>query len=232
MLEDKSQASLSLRNKGDLYPVQMTFKDRLKRARKAVDCTQQEVADALDVSPHAVSGWERGEAMPEPDKLPLLAKRLGRSVDWLLDGREPARDLSSEDVAASIGKPPRRMIRVKGYVGAGGQAHYYAVDPGDLGEIEGGGRATDQTVALVIIGASLGKFFDHWHVLYDDVRSPVTEDLIGELCVAGLADDRVLVKKIQRNGRGFDLLSNAESEPPIKNVKIEWAAKVTDLRRG
>lgn len=186
-----------------------------------------------------------------PGKQAGLAKRLGGKISqsvisrWL-DGVEPKGknyeriigvahetgiigDIRSEDVAASLDKPPRHMVKVKGYVGAGSQAHYYAVDPGDLGEIEGDDKTTDQTLALVIIGKSLGKFFDHWYVFYDDVRSPITEDLIGELCVVGLADDRVLIKKIRRNGTAFDLISNAESEAPIKNVKIEWAAKVKNI---
>lgn len=143
-------------------------------------------------------------------------------------------DVRSEDVAASLPAPPRKqMAKVVGYVGAGGQAHYYAVDPGDLGEIEAPERATPETVAVVIIGRSLGKFFHGWYVFYDDVRSPVTDDLIGELCVVGLDDDRILIKKIQRARDGsFDLISNSDDEPPIRGVAIEWAAKVLDLRRG
>ncbi|ACI92681.1 putative phage repressor [Afipia carboxidovorans OM5] len=71
--------------------------------------------------------------------------------------------------------------------------------------------------------------FDRWLVYYDDVRSPVTHDLIGRLCVVGLNDDRILVKKIKRaktEGR-FDLLS--ETEPPIEGVQVEWAARVKQL---
>lgn len=210
-----------------------TLGARITQAREGAGLSQTALGKSLGITRSAVSQWESGDTEPTPEKLRGIAMETGVNYDWLATGRGAASaDIRSEDVAASLDKKPRRMVRVKGYVGAGGLAHYYAVDPGDLGEIEGGGIATDQTVALVIIGGSLGSFFDRWHVLYDDVRSPVTDDLIGELCVVGLADDRVLVKKIQRNGRGFDLHSNAESEAPIRNVKIDWAAKVTDLRRG
>ena len=124
------------------------------------------------------------------------------------------------------------MVKLKGYVGAGSEGHFYAVAQGDLGEVEAPDTATDKTVALEIIGSSLGKFFDRWLVFYDDVRSPITDDMIGQLCVVGLSDDRVLIKKVLRNGaRGkFDLLSNNDTEEPIKAVKIEWAALVTELR--
>lgn len=78
------------------------FKDRLKRARTEArpKITQADVGGALGVSPQAVSGWERGENMPEPDKLPKLAKMVGKSVDWLLEGdvaqlKQPASSLSA-----------------------------------------------------------------------------------------------------------------------------------------
>jgi hypothetical protein len=52
-----------------------------------------------------------------------------------------------------------------------------------------------------------------------------TSDQIGRLCVVGLSDDRVLVKKIRRGSDGlYDLLSNTEG--PIRGVTIDWAARV------
>jgi hypothetical protein len=70
-----------------------------------------------------------------------------------------------------------------------------------------------------------------WLVFYDDVRSPVTDDLVGWPCVVGLTDDRILVKKIIRNRRGgYDLLSNSVSDDPIEDAKIEWAALVKFMR--
>lgn len=206
----------------------MVFKDRLKKARKELDLRQREIAAAAGVTVQAVSGWERGEDMPEPDKLPLIARRLGTSVDWLLEGRASA--FSSEDVSADMDGPPGRTLRVKGYVGAGGEAHYYAVNQGDLDALPAHASDPPQAVAVEIMGTSLGQFFDRWYAVYNDVRSPVTDDLIGRLCVVGLEDDRILIKKIQRNGKNFDLISNSEAEKPIKNIKIAWAAKVIDVR--
>ncbi len=47
--------------------------------------------------------------------------------------------------------------------------------------------------------------------------------------MVGLSDDRVLVKKIRKAANGlFDLLS--EREEPIRDVSIEWAAVVTDMK--
>lgn len=78
----------------------------------------------------------------------------------------------------------------------------------------------------------LGKLLNKWYVFYDDVRRPVTPDLIGELCVVGLANGQILVKGIEKNHQPghYDLVSNDEREPKIVGVKIEWAAKVKEMR--
>lgn len=187
---------------------------------------QEGLADLLDVDQPQISRWLSGSKPNGTNFSNILALARDRGV---ID------DVRSEDVAESIDIGPKRMISVKGYVGAGSEISIYNVaHAGELDTIEASDRDTDQTVALRIIGSSLGKFFNRWYVCYDDVRSPVTDDLVGELCVVGLSDDRVFIKKIARHARTkrFDLLSNAENEPPIENVSIEWAAKVTDLRPG
>jgi len=55
--------------------------------RKAMNMTQTELADKMDVSFQAVSNWERGNSMPDISKLPQLAALLGCTVDELLDGK-------------------------------------------------------------------------------------------------------------------------------------------------
>ena len=141
-------------------------------------------------------------------------------------------DVRSEDVAADLTEPVRaRTVKLKGYVGAGSLAHFYALSDNDFEEVEAPLSSTDQTVAVEIKGTSFGPLMDSWLVYYDDVRSPITEDMIGKICVVGLSDDRILIKKIVRDGRGgFNLKSNSESEPDILDVDIEWAAKVTDMK--
>jgi phage repressor protein C with HTH and peptisase S24 domain len=54
-----------------------------KRLRPKV--TQAELAEVLGVTPQAVSGWERGDSSPEGAKIPVIAKTLKVSTDWLHD---------------------------------------------------------------------------------------------------------------------------------------------------
>jgi transcriptional regulator with XRE-family HTH domain len=57
---------------------------RIRRQREKRGLTQNDVAHALQLSPQAVSKWERGENAPDIALLVPLAKLLGVSIDWLM----------------------------------------------------------------------------------------------------------------------------------------------------
>lgn len=60
---------------------------RIKERREALGLTRVQVADRMGVSKVAVRKWETGMAMPNADKLPVLADLLGCTIDALY-GRE------------------------------------------------------------------------------------------------------------------------------------------------
>lgn len=129
---------------------------------------------------------------------------------------------------AALAIEPPRTIQIVGHVGAGGEA-FFDCGQGPFGEIDAPDGATDATVAVEIRGTSLGELFDRWIIFYDDRREPVTPDLLGKLCVIGLADERIVVKKLKRGHRRdrFDLMSNV-GEPMYDQVVI-WAARVKQM---
>src|SRR5262249_49399503 len=115
---------------------------------------------------------------------------------------------------------------------AGATAHFYDVPQAHLDEITPPVGLAENTAAVEIRGDSLGPFFNRWYVFYDDVRRPVTPDLIGQLCVVGLPDGRILIKQIQRGAsEGLYSLYSA-TEKPIPDVPVEWAARVNVISRG
>lgn len=223
----KSQDRLSLHDQAALYPVGMAFKDRFKAALKAKKMRQVTLADALGLTPQAISGWVRGETKPDRDKLPAVAEKLGTTIDWLMakDG-----DVSSEDVAASLEPDPPRKLKVKGYIGADSKAGFYALADDAYTEIDAQRGDPPNAAALEILGTSAGRWMNRWYAVYTEITETVTDDMIGQPCVVWLSDDRVLVKEVRRNGKRFDLFSNDPTEPPIKNVKIIQAAKVISMR--
>jgi transcriptional regulator with XRE-family HTH domain len=194
----------------------------LKAAMERLELKQEGLASRLGVDQPQISRWLKG-SKPNGENFGLILA-LARNAGVIEDVR-------SEDVAADLFNLPKsRTVKLKGYVGAGSQAHFYALSDEDFEEVEAPLSATDQTVAVEIKGTSFGPLMDSWIVYYDDVRSPITEDLVGKICVVGLADDRILIKKIVSDKKGgFNLKSNSD-EPDILNVDIEWAARVTDMK--
>ncbi|RAI33737.1 hypothetical protein CH340_11355 [Rhodoplanes serenus] len=153
------------------------------------------------------------------------AERYGKafkvSSGWILYGE-------GEGIAPESGKVA--SVPLVGYVGAGAEAHLFGEAQGPFDEVDAPDDATEETVAVEIRGESLGSFFDQWLVFYDDVKSPMHQSLVGKLCVVGLVDGRILIKKVKRGERRglYTLLS--QFEPPIYDVQIEWAAKVKTMR--
>ena len=58
--------------------------ENLKALRKSKDWTQEEVAEAVGVSPQSVSKWERGDTYPDITLLPALANLYKVSVDTII----------------------------------------------------------------------------------------------------------------------------------------------------
>lgn len=75
----------------------LNFSERLRRFRQARKLTQQELADALGVSNKTVSRWETDGGYPDVDLLVPLARKLGVTVDDLLDKDRPVRQMDRTD---------------------------------------------------------------------------------------------------------------------------------------
>lgn len=146
-----------------------------------------------------------------------LAPVLHANVNWLLNG-------DGDDGHTSDSVP------VVGYVSAGAELALYDQGQGPFDYVAPPRDSKPTTVAAAVRGSSLGPLLDEAIIFYDDVRSPVTPDLHGKMCVVGLEDGRVVVKQLMPGDSGrFHLISNS-SEPPLFNETVAWAAKVTDIR--
>ena len=208
--------------------------ERLRIARERRFKSARAAGKAIGIPVSTYGAHERAESPGGrdygPDEAKRYARRFGVTPEWLLTGRAPGPDEQPFDPdAPDVSSAPK--VRVVGYVGAGSAAHLYDVAQGDLDEVAWPEGTPESTVAVEIRGNSLGPFLNCWLVFYDDVRRPVTPDLIGELCVVGLEDGRILVKQVQR-GRAeglFNLISSTEK--PILDVAIQWAAKVNSISR-
>ena len=79
------------------------FARRIREYRERRHLSQREVANLLQVSPQAVSKWERGENAPDIGLLVRLSRLLSVSVDHLLTGGEPdARRFEATVLVSSV----------------------------------------------------------------------------------------------------------------------------------
>ena len=122
-------------------------------------------------------------------------------------------------------------VRVVGYVGAGAETHLFADGQGPFDWAPAPPDARANTVAVRVRGTSMAGLIDDGSLLYYDERSdPPTADMNGALCILGLTDGRVVVKKLYKGGkRGrWNLIST--NDAPMMDQAVEWAAKVTSVR--
>lgn len=195
--------------------------ERLKASREAAGYkSASEAARALSVPIGTYTNHENGGRGFKLAAAQTYARRYRVNLQWLLTGTG-----QRERIARDLKETETRAVPLVGHVSAG--QTYYFDDQGNLDEVDAVEGSTEDTVAVEIRGTSLGEVFDRWLAYYDDVQRPVSTDHIGKLCVVGLADGRIMLKKVVK-ARGksntYHLISN--TEPPILDVEIEWAARV------
>lgn len=78
----------------------MAFSEELYALRKQKGLSQEQLAEALDVSRQAISKWENGTAMPETETLIALSRYFGVSIDTLV-GNTPKENESTAPLAST-----------------------------------------------------------------------------------------------------------------------------------
>ncbi len=80
----------------------MELKEKIQYCRKKAGLSQEALAEQLGVSRQAVSKWETGDAVPEINKLLLLANAFGVTTDWLLCDEEPEKEKAADEAHPAI----------------------------------------------------------------------------------------------------------------------------------
>lgn len=124
----------------------------------------------------------------------------------------------------------QREIAIEGLIGAGSEFVSRDDAQGPLDYVEAPAWAGADTKALQVRGTSLGKTFDGWIIFYNDIRNPITDDMLGQMCVLGLADGRVVVKTPRRGQLKRRFVLDSNTEPPIYDAEVLWGAIVREMR--
>lgn len=170
---------------------------------------QAELARRFDVSQPTVSRWLAGNP-PELHHATVIDR--------------VARDLRIGNRKAGV---TMTAVPIVGYVGAGGSIAFEE-GQGPFGEADMPPKgATASMVAVTVRGDSMsGMLEDGWTVYYDNRRDPPDESLHAKLCIVGIDDGRVLIKKLYpgRKREHYDLHST--NSPPLLDQRVTWAARI------
>ena len=90
----------------------MALPEKLYTLRKKSGLSQEQLAEALNVSRQAISKWEGGSAMPESDKLLALSNYFGVSLDYLLKDGAPNAAPAAMAETQSSRKMPLPSMRI------------------------------------------------------------------------------------------------------------------------
>ncbi len=79
--------------------------ENISSVRKSAGMTQEKLAEAMMVTPQAVSKWETDASYPDIDTVNRMAKLFGVTVDYLLNGNQEQpvlKEAAPEDVGKRI----------------------------------------------------------------------------------------------------------------------------------
>lgn len=94
----------------------MSFGEQLQEVRRRNGLTQEQFAEALQVSRQAVSRWESGRSYPEVDKILYICNRYGVSIGELFAAEAPAVQTGGQRPAAvpepdtAAPEPPKNSL--------------------------------------------------------------------------------------------------------------------------
>ena len=171
----------------------MNIKTILQEIQDKTGWDQAELGEKLGVTQASVSRWYKGSTPKSQHEKGI--NRLAQKLQIIKD--------------TSI---TRYSIPVVGYIGAGGGV-IYAEGQGPFGEAKMPPKGVSPSmVAVEVRGDSMAPLIDEGATIYYDNRSePPTDALFGRLCVVGLTDGRILIKRLLpgRKPGLFDLYSLA-----------------------
>lgn len=146
------------------------------------------------------------------------AKFFRVNLEWLMSGTGP--------MTNSI------RIPLVGHVGAG--AEVYPDDAYPLGHaadmIDAMPDGLDECVAVTIRGTSMHPLGDGWVVIYSRFQEGVPDDCINKLCVVKIHDGPTLLKTVQRGRLAKHWNLESWNAPIRENVRLDWAARVIEIR--
>lgn len=194
--------------------------NRLKEIRSQRGLTLQKVADAVGATAGQIRFLETG------------ARKI--SLIWL----EKLSQFYNVDPSEILAAPP--PIPVVGRVGATDsetpKVYYFddhAPDPEETApHIAGAKYKSDEerTVAVEIVGYSIGRLFNGWFAYYNAPPRDPTADMLGQLCVVWTESGEAYIKELHKGQNGTFNLKSADGTL-LLNQRLQGACLVIGIAK-
>lgn len=90
----------------------MSFNERLASLRKSIGLSQQDLAEAIDVSIDSIRRWESGKQEPRLSDLKQLAKVLGVTINELTDDADTQKGARAEGRYSDLKKCRKNINKI------------------------------------------------------------------------------------------------------------------------
>lgn len=168
------------------------------------------IAKALNRSPSMVTDLLNGERALKASEIPKIANYLGVIPPPPLAGVVP--------IVGKVGKTANGVVKM-------------APRGQNYGEAPMAPGVDKDTVAIEVDGDSIRGITQEGSLLYYEANQlPPGPEMLGELCVVALSDDRILIKYLHPGrGEGLYDLESGVAAPTLRDVPVRWAALVTAI---
>jgi transcriptional regulator with XRE-family HTH domain len=193
--------------------------ERIRRARKSLNLTQQDFAERLQVTQPTVHRWEKGFYDPDEGALQRLSALTDLPPAWFRYGDE------------AVGQA-RRALVIAGHVGAGGE-----ISIGDgiaSGEtIEAPVCEAMSAVAVIVRGDGLYPVYQDGDVIFYAREGNEDEAaFLGRECVVKLLKGPTVLRRVMRGSQRGSYLLLSGNASPMDNARLEWASPVLWIKRA
>lgn len=183
------------------------MKLRIKEILKSRNMTGRDFADAMDIDAGQASRFINGKRRANTEFLTSAARVLGVTVSDLFE---------------------RLQVPIVGYVGAG--AEVYAYDDHEKGAgldyIDAPPGCPANAIAVKVRGDSMYPVYPEGDILVYDGQQRHIQELYGKRCIIGMPDGRRFVKTVEQGSSDVTVTLSSFNAPPMKDVVIEWAARI------
>ena len=198
---------------------------RIREARKRLKITQAELGRACNVSPSAVTQWEKGMTEPSAEAMHLICIRLGVGPNWVIYGKNPNRGnaaILEESYTISSDLSLTGKVPVISWVQAGDWNE--AADPYALGDgvdfIYCPVKHSPSTYCLQVRGESNAPhYLDGDYVFVDPLVEPINKKM-------------VIAKNIEDNTVTFKQLIVDENSKKLKALNEKWEPRFIELGKS